>query len=214
MTMLDLLSQRLQEGDDAAVRELTARAIAGAVAPAAILEGGLLAGMAVIGRRFRDREIFLPDVLLAARAMQAGMALLEPLLVGNAARSAGTVVIGTVSGDVHDIGKNLVGIMLQGAGFRVVDLGADVAPERFAQTAAEERADVVGLSALLTTTMTGMQDTIEQLREDAATATVRTIVGGAPLTAEFAREIGADAYAPDAQHAVEGVRALVQARRS
>jgi len=212
--MLDLLSQRLQEGDDAAVRELTARAIAGAVAPAAILEGGLLAGMAVIGRRFRDREIFLPDVLLAARAMQAGMALLEPLLVGNAARSAGTVVIGTVSGDVHDIGKNLVGIMLQGAGFRVVDLGADVAPERFAQTAAEERADVVGLSALLTTTMTGMQDTIEQLREDAATATVRTIVGGAPLTAEFAREIGADAYAPDAQHAVEGVRALVQARRS
>jgi len=211
--MLDLLSQRLQEGDDAAVRELTARAIAGAVAPAAILEGGLLAGMAVIGRRFRDREIFLP-VLLAARAMQAGMALLEPLLVGNAARSAGTVVIGTVSGDVHDIGKNLVGIMLQGAGFRVVDLGADVAPERFAQTAAEERADVVGLSALLTTTMTGMQDTIEQLREDAATATVRTIVGGAPLTAEFAREIGADAYAPDAQHAVEGVRALVQARRS
>jgi len=212
--MLDLLSQRLQEGDDAAVRELTARAIAGAVAPAAILEGGLLAGMAVIGRRFRDREIFLPDVLLAARAMQAGMALLEPLLVGNAARSAGTVVIGTVSVDVHDIGKNLVGIMLQGAGFRVVDLGADVAPERFAQTAAEERADVVGLSALLTTTMTGMQDTIEQLREDAATATVRTIVGGAPLTAEFAREIGADAYAPDAQHAVEGVRALVQARRS
>jgi len=212
--MLDLLSQRLQEGDDAAVRELTARAIAGAVAPAAILEGGLLAGMAVIGRRFRDREIFLPDVLLAARAMQAGMALLEPLLVGNAARSAGTVVIGTVSGDVHDIGKNLVGIMLQGAGFRVVDLGADVAPERFAQTAAEERADVVGLSALLTTTMTGMQDTIEQLREDAATATVRTIVGGAPLAAEFAREIGADAYAPDAQHAVEGVRALVQARRS
>ena len=212
--MLDLLSQRLQEGDDAAVRELTARAIAGAVAPAAILEGGLLAGMAVIGRRFRDREIFLPGVLLAARAMQAGMALLEPLLVGNAARSAGTVVIGTVSGDVHDIGKNLVGIMLQGAGFRVVDLGADVAPERFAQTAAEERADVVGLSALLTTTMTGMQDTIEQLREDAATATVRTIVGGAPLTAEFAREIGADAYAPDAQHAVEGVRALVQARRS
>ena len=115
---------------------------------------------------------------------------------------------------MHDIGKNLVGIMLQGAGFRVVDLGADVAPERFAQTAAEERADVVGLSALLTTTMTGMQDTIEQLREDAATATVRTIVGGAPLTAEFAREIGADAYAPDAQHAVEGVRALVQARRS
>ena len=214
MTMLDELSERLQEGDAAAVRELTSRAIADRVDPAEILDRGLLAGMAVVGRRFRDREIFLPDVLLAARAMQGAMGLLEPLLVGHAARSAGTVVIGTVSGDVHDIGKNLVGIMLQGAGFRVVDLGADVSPERFAEAAAAEHADVVGMSALLTTTMTGMRDIIDGLRQGAATAHVRTIVGGAPVTADFAREIGADAYAPDAQHAVEGVRALVQAGRS
>lgn len=212
MDILPSLSERLQDGDDEAVRELTARAIADGVSPSDILDRGLLSGMAVVGRRFRDREIFLPDVLLAARAMQGAMALLEPLLVGSVSRSAGTVVIGTVSGDVHDIGKNLVGIMLQGAGFRVVDLGADVPPERFAEAATEEHADVVGMSALLTTTMTGMRETIEQLHEAGARA--RTIVGGAPMTADFARQIGADAYAPDAQHAVEAVRALVGALRS
>jgi 5-methyltetrahydrofolate--homocysteine methyltransferase len=167
--------------------------------------------MAVIGERFRAREFFLPDVLLAARAMYAGLDVLEPHLARGGVPSLGKVVIGTVRGDLHDIGKNLVGIMLKGAGFEVIDLGHDVAPERFVDTAAEIGAPVIGLSALLTTTMGRMRDVVALLRERGLDGRVRTIVGGAPVTADFAREIGADDYAYDAAHAVERVKALVGA---
>jgi 5-methyltetrahydrofolate--homocysteine methyltransferase len=167
--------------------------------------------MNVVGEQFRQREIFLPDVLLAARAMYAGLDLLKPLLARDGVPSAGTVVIGSVKGDLHDIGKNLVGIMLRGAGFEVVDLGHDVPPERFVDTAASEGASVIGLSALLTTTMPGMRQVVDLLCARGLAGRVKVIVGGAPVSAEFARAIGADAYGYDAANAVEQVRKLVSA---
>ncbi len=164
--------------------------------------------MNVIGRLFRDHEIFLPDVLLAARAMYAGLDVLKPLLVSENVPTAGKVVIGTIQGDLHDIGKNLVGIMLRGAGFDVIDLGNDVAPEKFVETATRENAQVIGMSALLTTTMTGMQRVVELLDAKGQRGRIKTIIGGAPVTAEYAREIGADAFGFDAASAVERVKEL------
>jgi 5-methyltetrahydrofolate--homocysteine methyltransferase len=174
-----------------------------------ILDRGLLAGMQVVGRRFRAHEIFLPDVLLAARAMVAGLDILKPLLEGGGLKSRGTVVIGSVRGDLHDIGKNLVGIMLRGAGFEVVDLGNDVAPDRFVDAAVSSGAGVIGMSALLTTTMTVMKEVVDLVRERGLSGQVKTIVGGAPVTADFARSIGADAHGYDAANAVERVSALL-----
>jgi 5-methyltetrahydrofolate--homocysteine methyltransferase len=207
-SLLARLSAHLQDGDDAAVRDLTGEAIARQIPPGDVL-GALLAGMAVVGRRFRDREIFLPDVLLAARAMHAAMTLLEPRFVGRAAGRQGPIVLGTVAGDLHDVGKNLVGIMLKGAGFEVIDLGTDVPPGRFVDAAVEAAAPVVGLSALLTTTMTGMKGVLDEIARRGLRERIRTIVGGAPVTEAFAREIGADAYAADASLAAERVRALL-----
>lgn len=214
MDILNTLSQRLQDGDDAGVLELTRLALDQNVSPNEILGGGLLAGMAVVGERFRDHLIFLPDVLLAARAMRAGMTLLEPLLAGTNGSRAGTVVLGTVSGDLHDIGKNLVSVLLQGAGFEVVDLGTDVPAERFVDAALERNAQVIGMSALLTTTMAGMKDVVAIVKSRDLTRRVATIVGGAPVTAEFAREIGADAYGFDAASAVDRIRALLSPEKS
>lgn len=208
MDLLTTLAARLQDGDDRSVCELTGRAIALGVPPAEILDRALLSGMAIVGARFREREIFLPDVLLAARAMHGAMALLKPLLVAGNVPSAGTVVLGTVTGDIHDIGKNLVGFMLQGAGFDVVDLGTDVAPDRFVDAAIDSGATVIGMSALLTTTMSGMADVVETVRRRGLATRVATIVGGAPVSEAFAREIGADAYASDAPSAVERIRAF------
>lgn len=168
--------------------------------------------MTVVGDRFRVHEIFLPDVLLAAKAMYAGMDELRPLLVRDGIPSIGKVVVGTVRGDLHDIGKNLVGIMLKGAGFEVIDLGHDVAPERMVQTAYEQGASVIGMSALLTTTMPVMGEVVGLLRERGLAGTIRTIVGGAPVTDEFARQIGADAYGFDAGNAVDVVKDLVGRR--
>ena len=209
MELLKRIAASLEEGDDERVRELAAQALAGGVAAGEVLHAGLIAGMSVIGERFRVREIFLPDVLLAARAMYAGLDVLRPHLARDGVPALAKVVIGTVRGDLHDIGKNLVGIMLKGAGFEVIDLGHDVAPERFVDTAVETGATVIGLSALLTTTMGRMRDVVALLHERGLAGRVRTIVGGAPVTAEFAREIGADDYAYDAAHAVERVKALV-----
>jgi 5-methyltetrahydrofolate--homocysteine methyltransferase len=214
MDILNTLSRRLQDGDDAGVLELTRLALDQNVSPNEILGGGLLAGMAVVGERFRDHLIFLPDVLLAARAMRAGMTLLEPLLAGTNGSRAGTVVLGTVSGDLHDIGKNLVSVLLQGAGFEVVDLGTDVPPEQFVDAALERNAQVIGMSALLTTTMAGMKDVVEIVKSRDLKGRVATIVGGAPVTAEFAREIGADAYGFDAASAVDRIRALLSPEKS
>ena len=208
MDVLQQISECLQRGEHDKVADLTRQAIDAGTSAAQILNEGLLAGMDVVGRRFGAHEIFLPEVLLAARAMKAGVDLLEPLLIAEDVPSLGKVVIGTVKGDLHDIGKNLVGIMLEGAGFEVIDLGSDVTAERFVETAESEGATVVGLSALLTTTMTGMKDVVELVRSRGLQDTVKVIVGGAPLTRSFADDIGADAYAFDAANAVERIREL------
>jgi 5-methyltetrahydrofolate--homocysteine methyltransferase len=209
MEILEQIAAELQRGEEERVGELTRKAIAAGLGPKEILDRGLIAGMNVIGEQFRDHEIFLPDVLLAAKAMYAGMDALRPLLLKEGIPTSGTIVIGTVQGDLHDIGKNLVGIMLRGAGFEVIDLGKDVTPERFVAAAEESGAQVIGMSALLTTTMPVMKQVISLLEEKGLKGRVRTIVGGAPLSAEFAGEIGADAYAFDGANAVDRVKALV-----
>jgi 5-methyltetrahydrofolate--homocysteine methyltransferase len=210
---LAALSAALQSGDRDAVVALTREALdPGAAAPrsspAEILNRGLLAGMQIVGDRFRAYELFLPDVLLAARAMAAAMEVLKPQLVSAGVPLAGRVVLGTVQGDLHDIGKNLVGIMLEGAGFDIIDLGVDVTPERFIDTALAHSAAVIGMSALLTTTMTGMKAVVDLIAERGLSDRLHTIVGGAPVSAAYAAEIGASAYAADATSAVDRVRAL------
>ncbi|HOW18061.1 MAG TPA: corrinoid protein [Phycisphaerae bacterium] len=182
-------------------------AIAEGVAPATILNDGLIAGMSVVGERFRRNIIFVPEVLIAARAMNAGMAILEPLLAKTGVKPLATVVLGTVKGDLHDIGKNLVGMMLKGGGFEVVDLGTDVTAEKFVATAKERNARIVGLSALLTTTMPYMAKVVEAINA-AGLKGVKTMVGGAPVTQKFTEEIHADGYAPDAASAVDLAREL------
>ena len=208
MDVLQQISQSLQRGEDKKVAELTRQAIDEGVAAGRILNEGLLAGMDVVSARFGANEIFLPEVLLAARAMNAGMDLIKPLLVAGEVRSLGKVVIGTVKGDLHDIGKNLVGVMLKGAGYEVIDLGANVAPERFVEAAEADGAQVIGLSALLTTTMAGMKDVVDLVRSKGLEGRVKVIVGGAPLSQAFAEEIGADGYGYDASNAVTLVKRL------
>jgi 5-methyltetrahydrofolate--homocysteine methyltransferase len=207
--LLAEISRNLIEGDDEKVAELTRKAIDAGLPPKQILDGGLIAGMEVIGQRFKEHEIFLPEVLLAARAMYAGMDQVKPLLLKEEVPALGTVVLGSVQGDLHDIGKNLVGIMLKGAGFEVVDLGNDVSPQKFVDAAREHDAAVIGMSALLTTTMPSMQKTVALLKEEGLGGKVKTIVGGAPVSTEYASEIGADAHGYDATNAVERVKSLV-----
>jgi len=208
MSVLFDLRDSVIDGDHARAGDLARQAIAQGMPPKAILDEGLIAGMTVVGERFREHEIFLPDVLLAARAMYAGMDLLKPLLIREGIPALGTVVIGTVRGDLHDIGKNLVGIMLKGAGFDVIDLGHDVAPQTMVDAARDRGAAVIGMSALLTTTMPAMREVVDLLRAQGLAGRIRTVVGGAPVTAAFAREIGADAYGFDAANAVDVVKAL------
>jgi 5-methyltetrahydrofolate--homocysteine methyltransferase len=206
MEIIRELSESLQQGDARKVADLTRKAIDAGAGPRAILDDGLIAGMTVVGEKFKSHEIFLPDVLLAARAMMAGMELLKPLMIRDGIPTIGKVVIGTVQGDLHDIGKNLVAIMLRGAGFEVIDLGNDVSPQRFLDTASKENANIIGLSALLTTTMPVMKAVVDLAKERGVRAGTRIIVGGAPLSAEYAREIGADAYCYDGVSAVECVK--------
>jgi 5-methyltetrahydrofolate--homocysteine methyltransferase len=208
MDILNEISECMQRGDDAKTAELTQQAIDAGLTASEILNNGLLAGMAIVGRKMGAHEIFLPEVLLAARAMSAGVDLLKPLLMAEDVQSSGKVVIGTMKGDMHDIGKNLVGIMLEGAGFEIVDLGTDVPPERFVEVAETEKASVVGLSALLTTTMTGMKDVIDLIESKGLRGQIKVIVGGAPLSQAFADEIGADGYGYDANKAVGLVKEL------
>ncbi len=211
MEILGRIAAALQQGDDQQVGRLAAEALAAGVPAGEVLHRGLVAGMNVVGEQFRRREIFLPDVLLSARSMYAGLDVLKPHLASEGVAWRGKVVIGTVKGDLHDIGKNLVGIMLKGAGFEVIDLGHDVAPEAFVDAAVREGAPLIGMSALLTTTMTRMRDVVALVRERGLAGRVRTIVGGAPVSADFAREIGADDYACDAATAVDRVVALLGA---
>ena len=209
MEILGQIATELEQGDHEAVAKLTQQAMDEKIATTQILNEGLIAGMDVVGEKFRLHEIFLPDVLLAAKAMNAGMELLKPLLIKDDIPAVGKVVIGSVQGDLHDIGKNLVGIMLKGAGFEVFDLGSDVSPQSFVDTAVEQSAPVIGMSALLTTTMPVMCQVVNMLEERNLRGKIRTIIGGAPVSKDFAAQIGADDYGFDAANAVVRVKALV-----
>lgn len=209
MSLLSQISEQLQLGLEEEVAALTREAIQQNMTPKDILDNGLIAGMNIVGEKFRSHEFFLPDVLLAAKAMYAGMNEIKPLLIKDKVPSMGKVVIGTVRGDLHDIGKNLVGVMLRGAGFDVIDLGNDVPPAKFIETARNAGAKVIGMSALLTTTMPAMKEVVALLKSEGLTDQIHTIVGGAPVSQEYAREIGASAYSYDASNAVDRIRALM-----
>ncbi len=205
--MLDKLQEALMAGKKADVEALVDQALAAGVPTRQILNEGLIAGMEKLGILFKNNEVFIPEVLVAARAMNAALTKLEPYLIKDKIEPKGTVVIGTVKGDLHDIGKNLVAMMLKGAGYKIVDLGADVAAEKYIEAARSSKADVVALSALLTTTMVQMKAIIQALQTAGVAAPV--IVGGAPLTQDYADQIGAKGYAPDAASAVDIVHRLV-----
>jgi 5-methyltetrahydrofolate--homocysteine methyltransferase len=209
MGILNEISTQIIAGDASAVPSLTQQAIKEGLPTRDILQKGLIGGMAVIGEKFKAHEIFLPDVLMAARAMQAGMDELKPLLIKDDVPSLGKVVLGTVRGDLHDIGKNLVAILLKGAGFEVIDLGNDVSPESFVDTALENEAEVVAMSALLTTTMPVMGEVTGLIRQRGLEGKLKTIVGGAPLSDDAAKQMGANAYAYDAASAVDRIRELL-----
>jgi 5-methyltetrahydrofolate--homocysteine methyltransferase len=207
--ILQKIASSLYDGEEEEVAKLVQQALDGGMAPDEVLSDGLIAGMDKVGKDFKAGDLFVPEVLIAARAMHAGMNILRPLLTETDALGAGKYLIGTVKGDLHDIGKNLVKMMLEGAGFQTVDLGTDVTPESFVTAVREHQPNVVGMSALLTTTMVNMKATIEALQEAGVRDAIKIMVGGAPVTAAFAEEIGADAYAPDAASAVEVARDLV-----
>ena len=191
------------------IKPLVESALSNGVDPQAIIDAGLRSGMQVVGQKFKANELFIPEVLIAARAMKAGTEAIKRHVVTDYTDSLGTVVIGTVKGDLHDIGKNLVAMMLEGAGFQVIDLGTDASPEAFVEAARENDAEIVAMSALLTTTMPKMAETVHALSSADLDRPVRTMVGGAPVSQGFATEIGADAYAPEAASAVEAARSLV-----
>ena len=208
MADLEAIAEALIKGDRDTVTKLVNSAVKEGVSPEKILNEGLVAGMDVVGRKFKNNEFYVPEVLIAARAMHSGMAILQPLLTKAGTKPRGVAVLGTVKGDLHDIGKNLVAMMLTGGGFKVVDAGIDVSPEKFVQLAQENKADLIGLSALLTTTMPQMAAVVEAVKE--AGLNVKVLIGGAPVTQEYADEIGADGYAPDAASAVDLARSLVE----
>lgn len=206
--ILEKIASNLYNGEDETVAALVQKALDQGMVAEEVLAGGLIAGMDEVGRDFKAGDLFVPEVLIAARAMHAGMDVLRPLLAEGDVSSAGTYVIGTVQGDLHDIGKNLVKMMLEGAGFETIDVGTDADPAAFVDAVREHQPQVVGMSALLTTTMVNMKTTIEALTEAGLRDSVKIMIGGAPVTPAFAQEIGADAYAPDAASAVEIAREL------
>lgn len=213
LNILNELSQNLQSGNVTGVAKLTQRALDEKIEPKEILENGLIAGMSVVGARFKAHEIFLPSVLLAAKAMHAGLDLLKPLMLKEENPFLGKVVIGTVQGDLHDIGKNLVGIMLKGAGFDLIDLGKDVSPEKFIDAAVENEADIIGMSALLTTTMPAMKKVIDLAKERGIFGKVKFIIGGASLSDEYAKEIDANAYCFDGISAIDAAKKIIEDKR-
>ena len=208
MSVLEQITENLIKGKAKDVKELVAKAVAEKVKPADILNKGLLAGMSIIGERYKKNEVYVPEVLIAARAMKAGMEQLKPLLAAAGHKPIGTVVVGTVKGDLHDIGKNLVCMMLEGAGFKVVDAGINVEPDKMVQLAKENNANLIGASALLTTTMTNMKSVVEAVKAAGMAGKVKVMIGGAPVTQAFADEIGADGYAPDAASAADLAKKL------
>jgi len=209
MADLEALAQAIINGKAPEAKELTEKALAEKVPAGDILNSGLVAGMSVVGVKFKNNEFYVPEVLIAARAMKGAMALLRPQLVSSGVQPAGKVAIGTVRGDLHDIGKNLVAMMMEGAGFEINDLGVDVKPEQFVE-AVKSGSGVVALSALLTTTMPAMKDTIEALKAENVRDKAVVMIGGAPVTQNYADEIGADGYAPDAASAVDKAKELLK----
>ncbi|SHI14161.1 corrinoid protein [Desulfosporosinus lacus] len=204
------LSNAVIEGDNDQVQAKVKEAISANVDPLAIINQGLIGGMNVVGQRFKVNDMFVPEVLMSARSMNAGIELVKPLLAGGEMTNRGTVIIGTVKGDLHDIGKSLVGMMLECSGFKVIDLGVDVSPEEFIAAIKENDGKILALSALLTTTMLSMKSTIEECVEQGMRNDIKVIIGGAPISQEFSDQIGADGYAGDAAAAVELVAKLLQ----
>jgi 5-methyltetrahydrofolate--homocysteine methyltransferase len=207
--MVDLIKIKdsVIEGEVDEVRDMVKRAIDEGQEAKRILNEALLPGMSIVGDKFEEGEFFLPEMLIAAMAMKEGLEVLSPVLTQSDMKAAGTVVMGTAKGDIHDVGKSIVGVMLEGAGFMVTDIGVDVGPDKFVEAAKENNADIIGVSALLTTTIMGMKDVIKAVKEAGLKAKV--MVGGASVTQEFADEIGADGYAPDAPSAVKKAKELV-----
>ncbi len=203
MSILTEISELLQKGKANEVKELAQKGLDEGLAAKSILEEGLMPGMAIIGDKFKKNEVYVPEVLIAARAMNAGIAILKPHMADSDVINKGTVVLGTVKGDLHDIGKNLVKIMMEGKGMNVVDLGIDVSPEKFVEAAKENSAQVIACSALLTTTMTEMENVVKALVEAGIRDGVTIMVGGAPVTQSYCDSIGADRYAPDAASAAD-----------
>jgi 5-methyltetrahydrofolate--homocysteine methyltransferase len=203
MANLEELSKGVISGNVANVKKITQALIDEGVAPLDIINKGLIAGMAIVGARFKNGEMFVPEVMVAAKSMAAGTAMVKPLIAVGDMPSAGLVMLGSVKGDLHDIGKNLVSMMLESRGFRVIDVGIDISPEKFIAAIKEHNPDILGMAALLTTTMLHMKDTIELMKEEGLRDKVKVIVGGAPLSQDFADECGADAYAQDAAAAAD-----------
>ncbi len=203
MSTLTEMSESLMKGKANDVKALVEKALAEGTTPSKILNEGLLSGMSIIGARFKKNEVYVPEVLIAARAMKAGMSILQPRLTSAGVQPKGTAVVGTVKGDLHDIGKNLVCMMLEGGGFKVVDAGIDVEPAKFVEIATANNAQVIGVSALLTTTMTNMKAVVDAVKASPLAGKVRVIIGGAPVTQSYCDEIGADGYAADAASAAD-----------
>ncbi|MCD6307898.1 MAG: corrinoid protein [Candidatus Latescibacteria bacterium] len=207
MADFQAMAEALIKGQAPTVKELVQAAVDEGISPGEILSNGMIAGMAVVGERFKKNEIYVPEVLIAARAMHAGMDVIKPLLTETGVKPKSVFAIGTVKGDLHDIGKNLVMMMMEGAGYRIIDLGVDVSPEKFVEAAKE--AKIIGMSALLTTTMPSMKTTIDAIKAAGIRDNVKILVGGAPLTQVYADQIGADGYAPDAASAVDSADEFV-----
>jgi len=209
MVNLNNISEALQSGRAEKVRELVKQALNENIIPKKILEEGLIRGMSIIGEKFKKNEVYVPEVLIAARAMHAGMDILKPKLTETGVKNIGKVVMGTVQGDLHDIGKNLVEMMLEGAGFEVIDLGIDVSDEKFVEAVKEHQPNIIGMSALLTTTMVNMVEVIQALEVAGLRDKVKIMIGGAPITQNYSEQIGADGYSPDAASAVDKAKTFV-----
>ncbi len=209
MVDLNVVSETLQRGDAEKVEELVKKALEENLTPKKILEDGLIKGMDIIGTKFKKNEVYVPEVLIAARAMHAGMDILKPKLIETGVKNIGKVAIGTVKGDLHDIGKNLVKMMLEGAGFEVIDLGIDVSPDKFVEAVKEHKPNIIGMSALLTTTMVNMAEVIKALEAAGLRNKVKIMIGGAPITQNYTDQIGADGYSPDAASAVDKAKTFI-----